>query len=332
MKAIICEQLGAAENLKLCEIDIPKPNENQVLVAIKAVGINYRDSLIIEDKYQFKAPRPFSPCGEIAGEIVGIGNNVTNFKLGDRVCGEITYGGLAQYCVADAKMLGRIDDNVDFQTAAAMIVTYGTSLYALLQKGRLQKGENLLVLGASGGVGISALQIGKAMGAIVYAAVSSEDKAKIARENGADYVIIYPSGEFDTEGKNQLKQLFKTNAPNGGFNVIYDAIGGDYTEAALRAIAWNGRFLVVGFPAGIPKLPLNLSLVKGCDICGIFYTEFAAREIDEHRKNLEILSKMLADGLIKPIISATYNLENAIDAILALKNRQSIGKLLVTID
>lgn len=329
MKALLCETIGPPENLVLREIEIPKPSGNQVLIKIHCTGINYRDCLIIEDKYQFKAQRPFAPCGEIAGEIVQIGENVTQFSIGDKVYGELTYGGLCQFIVSDCDKIEKIPDGISYENAIAMLINYGTSLYALKQKARIKKGEKLLVLGASGGVGIAALQLGKALGAKTYGAVSSEDKAKIALENGADEVFIYPKEIETEEAKIKLKQDFKNMAGNGCFDVIYDAIGGNYSEAALRAIAWNGRFLVIGFPSGIPKIPLNLLLVKGCEILGVFFTEFKEREPNEYDENVKQLVELLSNGSIKPLISQRYRLQDGAKAILAIKNRQNVGKIIV---
>lgn len=329
MKAIICETIGPPENLVLREIEKPIPKDNEVLIRIHTTGINFRDSLIIEDKYQFKAKRPFSPCGEIAGEIVEIGRNIKNFAIGDRVYGEIIWGGLAQFAIAEPTKIEKIPNGLDYENAIAMLINYGTSLYALKQRANLKAGEKLLVLGASGGVGIAALQLGKAMGAIVYAAVSSEEKAKVAKENGADFVLIYPKTLENDDAKIRLKDEFKTLAGDGGFDIIYDAIGGDYCECALRSIAWNGRILIVGFASGIPKLPLNLTLVKGCSVIGVFFTEFKEREKDEYIANTNQLAQMIGLGQIRPLISKKFALEDGALAIAALKNRDAIGKIIV---
>lgn len=330
MKALICNKIANAQNLEFGEIPMPIIDNGEVLIKIHAVGINYRDSLIIEDKYQLKASRPFSPGGEIAGEIIEIADDVTEYSIGDRVCGEITFGGLAQFAKAKTSDLIKIKNDINFDIAAASLITYGTSLYALKQRARLKTKENVLVLGASGGVGIAAIQLSKAMGAKVFAGVSSEEKAKIALENGADEILIY-SKNIETETEIQeLRKFFKNNMPQNGFDVIYDAIGGNYSEAALRSLNWNGRFLVIGFPSGIPKIPLNLTLVKGCEISGVFYTEFMKREPIEHSQNFKIIQDFIKKGLIKPLISAKYSLENSKEAILALKNREAIGKILVT--
>lgn len=329
MKALLCETIGPAEDLILREVEIPKPESNQVLIKIHCTGINYRDCLIIEDKYQFKGQRPFAPCGEIAGEIVEIGADVTQFTIGDKVYGEITYGGLCEYVATDCANFEKIPDGINYENAIAMLINYGTSLYALKQRAKIKKGEKLLVLGASGGVGIAAVQLGKALGAKVYGAVSSPEKAKIALENGADEVFIYPEKIETEDEKIKLKNAFKKLAGDNGFDVIYDAIGGNYSEASLRSIAWNGRFLVIGFPSGIPKIPLNLLLVKGCEISGVFFTEFKARQLKEYDENVKLLVELLSNGSIRPLISQKYRLEDGAKAIMAIKNRQIVGKIIV---
>ncbi len=326
MKALLSTKIGNADTLEFREIELPAPRHNEALVRICAVGVNFRDSLIIEDKYQFKAQRPFAPCGEIAGIIEQIADNPMGFEIGDAVFADIGWGGLAEFACVPIEKLHKIPPNMGFETAAASIITYGTSLYALKNRAQLQKGEKLLVLGASGGVGISALQIGKAMGAKVYGAVSSEEKAKIALENGADEIIIYPQGPFDHNGKIELKNQFKKF---GGFDVIYDAVGGDYSEAALRAINFHGRFLVIGFPSGIPHIPLNLTLVKACSIIGVFFSEFQARHPDKFNENLSEIAELIKSEKLKPLISAKFNLEYGAQAIKMLKDRKAIGKILV---
>lgn len=331
MKAYLCTQIGNAQKLEFCEIDCPEPQSNEVLIKVAAIGINYRDSLIIEDKYQFKAQRPFAPCGEIAGVIEKIGANCAEFKVGDRVFCDIGWNGLAEYAIAPIDTLSKIPQNISFEEAAAINITYGTSLYALKNRGRLKACENLLVLGAAGGVGIAAIQIGKALGAKIFAAVSSEEKAQIALENGADEIIIYPKGPFDENGKKDLKKIFKEKSGEAGFDVIYDAVGGDYTEAALRTMAWNGRHLIIGFPSGIPKIPLNLTLVKNCEIIGVFYSEFVKREKDIFLENQTILANMLEAKQICPLISKTYPFSKAKQAIMQLQNRNAVGKILVKI-
>ena len=330
MKALLCETIGPAENLVLRELEIPKPSSNQVLIKIHCTGINYRDCLIIEDKYQFKGQRPFAPCGEIAGEIVEIGADITQFTIGDKVYGELTFGGLCEYVATDCANIEKIPDGIDYENAIAMLINYGTSLYAIKQKARIKQGEKLLVLGASGGVGIAALQLGKALGARTYGAVSSEEKAKVALKNGADEVFIYPKEIETAEAKIKLKEDFKKLAGDGGFDVIYDAIGGNYSEAALRSIGWNGRFLVIGFPSGIPKIPLNLLLVKGCEILGVFFTEFKNRHPNEYDANVKQLIDLISNGSIKPLISQRYRLEDGAKAILAIKTRQNVGKIIVS--
>lgn len=329
MKAILSTAIGDAQTLQLRDISKPVPETGVALLRVRAVGVNFRDSLIIEDKYQFKAQRPFSPCGEIAGIIEDIGENTLGFSKGDAVFADIGWGGLAQFACVPIEKLYRIPNGMGFDAAASCIITYGTGLYALKNLAKIKPGEVLLVLGAAGGVGIAALQLGKALGAKVIGAVSNEEKAKIALKNGADEVLIYPKGPFDGEGKKSLKGLFKNLGP---FDVVYDAVGGDYSEASLRAINFNGRFLVVGFPSGIPNMPLNLTLIKGCAIIGVFFSEFQKREVQKYNENLNEIAELINKGAIKPLISARFSLENAPQAISMLKNREAIGKVLVEIN
>lgn len=329
MKAVLSKIRGGAETLELNEIAVPISKIGEALVRIRSVGVNFRDSLIIEDKYQFKAERPFSPCGEIAGIIEEIGVNHQGFSKGDAVFADIGWGGLAEFACVEVGKLHRIPNGLGFANAAASIITYGTGLYALKNRAQLKPYERLLVLGAAGGVGIAALQLGKTMGAEVIGAVSSPEKAQIALAHGAGRVIIYPKGPFDDDGRRSLKEQFKEF---GSFDVIYDAIGGDYSEAAMRAMNFNGRFLVVGFPSGIPKIPLNLTLVKACSIIGIFFSEFQKREPDLYDENLIEIADLIKSGKIEPLISARFSLEKAAEAIQMLKNREAVGKVLVEIE
>ncbi|MGN6058444.1 MAG: NADPH:quinone oxidoreductase family protein, partial [Sphingomicrobium sp.] len=297
-----------------------------------ACSINYPDVLIIEDKYQLRPPRPFAPGSEIAGEVVEVGESVEGWSAGDRLIAATGYGGLVEKIAIPAKAAIRLPSERTFQNGSALLLTYATSIHALLDRGKLRAGQTLLVLGAAGGVGIAAVEIGKTVGARVIAAASSEEKAEAAREAGADVALVYPSGPFDKEGLKALSQLFKDAVGPGGADVIFDPVGGDYSEAALRSIAWEGRFLVVGFPAGIAKLPLNLTLLKSCDVCGVFWGEFAARDPKSNASHVEQLFRWWAEGKITPKISATYPLERAGEAIAALRDRKAVGKLVVTLD
>src|SRR5262245_5241811 len=255
MKAMLSTRIGGPETLTLEELPDPKPGPGEVLLAVKACGVNYPDLLIIEDRYQFKPERPFAPGGEVAGVIEAIGPGVTQFKPGDRVIGSSIAGGMAEKLVLQADQCIAMPVSMPFDEASALVLTYGTTIYALKDRGKLKRGETLLVLGAAGGVGVSAIELGKAYGARVIAAVSSEEKLAFARKHGADDGMVYPTGPFDKAAAKALADLFKKACGEKGADVIYDPVGGDYSEAALRSIAWEGRLLVVGFPAGIPKLP-----------------------------------------------------------------------------
>jgi NADPH:quinone reductase-like Zn-dependent oxidoreductase len=270
MKALLSHEPGGPETLRISDIPDPTPGPGELLVRVRAAAINYPDVLIIEDKYQLKPSRPFAPGGEIAGEVLGVGEGVTDWQVGDRLVAVPGFGGLVEQIVIPAKTAFRLPERRSFTEGAALLLTYATSIHALWDRGRLQSGQTLLVLGAAGGVGLAAVELGKARGARVIAAVSSEEKAQAAREGGADDAIVYPRGPFDREGQKALADQFKAAVGPAGADVIYDPVGGDYAEPALRAIAWEGRYLVVGFPAGIPKLPLNLTLLKSCDVCGVF--------------------------------------------------------------
>jgi NADPH:quinone reductase len=332
MRALLSHGPGGPETLKVTQLPDPQPGTGELLVRVRACSINYPDVLIIEDKYQLKPPRPFAPGSEIAGEVEAIGEGVDGWSIGDRLIAATGYGGLGEKIVIQAKSAIPLPPERSFEEGSALLLTYATSIHALLDRGKLKPGETLLVLGAAGGVGIAAVEIGKAAGARVIAAASSEEKAAAAREAGADVAIVYPSGPFEKDGLKSLSQLFKDSVGSAGADVIFDPVGGDYTEAALRSIAWEGRFLVVGFPAGIAKLPLNLTLLKSCDVCGVFWGAFAARDPRANAEHVEQLFRWWAEGKIAPRISATYPLERAGEAIAALRDRKAIGKLVVTLD
>lgn len=331
MKALLSNAPGGPETLELREVDEPKAGPGQLLVRVRACAINYPDVLIIEDKYQMRPPRPFAPGGEIAGTVEAVGDGVTGWSPGDRLIAMIGHGGLAEKVVVPAERALPLPPERSFEEGSALILTYATSIHALLDRGRLEEGETLLVLGAAGGVGLAAVELGKAFGARVVAAVSSEEKAAAAREAGADETVIYPRGPFDKEGSKALSQLFKEAVGPDGANLVYDPVGGDYTEPALRAIAWEGRFLVVGFPAGIPKLPLNLTLLKSCDVCGVFWGAFAAREPHRNAEHTQTLFRLWSEGKIAPKISATWPLERGGEAIAHMAARKAVGKLVVTV-
>ena len=329
MKALLSHQPGGAETLELEDIPPPSPAAGELLLRVRACSINFPDTLIIEDKYQLKPQRPFAPGGEIAGEVIAVGEGASGWSPGDRLIAATGFGGLAEQVAVAAARAIPLPAERSFEEGSALLMTYATAIHALVDRGKLRAGQTLLVLGAAGGVGIAAVEIGKALGSRVIAAVSSDEKAEVAREAGADEVLVYPSGPFDKDGIKSLSQQFKDAVGPQGADVILDPVGGDYTEAALRSIAWEGRFLVVGFPAGIAKLPLNLTLLKSCDVCGVFWGAFAARDPKRNAAHVEQLFRWWGEGKIAPKISATYPLERAGEAIAALRDRRAVGKLVV---
>lgn len=332
MKAMLSKAVGGPETLVLETTPSPEAKAGAAVVSVKACGVNYPDVLIIEDRYQFKPPRPFSPGGEISGVVTAVGEGVTGVAVGDRVLASTGSGGMAEEVAVDASRLVKIPAEMPFDEAAAFMMTYGTSYYALKDRGHLKPGQTLLVLGAAGGVGLAAVELGKAMGAKVIAAASSQEKVDLAISKGADAGLVYPSGPFDRDGQKALAELFKQACGPAGADVIYDGVGGDYAEASLRSIAWEGRFLVVGFPAGIPKLPLNLTLLKSCDVAGVFWGAAVARDPAGHQRNVKDLMALYAEGKIKPYVSERFPLARAGDAIAHLASRKALGKVVVTMD
>jgi NADPH:quinone reductase-like Zn-dependent oxidoreductase len=330
VKALLSTAAGGPETLELADLPDPEPGPGQLLVRVRACAINYPDVLIIEDKYQFKPPRPFAPGGEVAGTVEAVGEGVSGWAEGDRLIAMIGHGGLAEKVVVSAAQAVPLPPERSFEDGSALILTYATSIHALLDRGRMKPGETLLVLGAAGGVGLAAVELGKAYGARVIAAVSSEAKAEVARQAGADLAIVYPSGPFDKDGSKALAQMFKEAVGPGGADLVYDPVGGDYAEPALRSIAWEGRYLVVGFPAGIPKLPLNLTLLKSCDVRGVFWGAFAARDPKANAAHIETLFRLWREGKIAPRVSRTWPLEQGGEAIAHLAARKAVGKLVVT--
>ena len=323
MRAVLCKQFGPPENLVVEDVPTPAIGDHQVLLGVKACGVNFPDLLIIENKYQFKPPLPFSPGGEVSGVVKEVGAKVTGLKPGDRVLGAPGFGGFAEEIAIDARNVVKIPAAMPFDVAAAFLFTYGTSHYALKDRAALQPGETLLVLGAAGGVGLAAVEIGKVMGAKVIAAASSAEKLAVCREHGADEGIDYSSED--------LKERIKALTGGQGAGVIYDPVGGDFSEAAFRSIAWEGRFLVIGFAAGpIPKIPLNLVLLKGAQIVGVFWGSFTAREPERHQANIRELMEWYTAGKLKPRISATYPLERVAEALGDLAARRVKGKVVLT--
>lgn len=330
MKALRTHAVGGPDTLSLDEVETPQPGLGQVRIRVKACAVNFPDVLMIQDLYQFKPQRPYSPGGELSGIIDAVGEGVTQWKAGDRVIAMMGNGGMAEEVIAPAEKLFPLPEGVSFETGASLLMTYGTNMHGLLDRGHLKAGDTLLVLGAAGGVGLAAVELGKAYGAKVVAAVSSEDKAQVAREHGADEVVIYPRGSLDKDQSKALADAFKAACGPEGANVIYDIIGGDYSEPAVRSIAWEGRFCVVGFTAGIPRLPLNLTLLKSCDVCGVFWGAFAARDPKANAAHIATLFDLLKAGKIKPHVSATFPLERGGEAIAMLGARKAIGKVVVT--
>ncbi len=331
MRALLSTAPGGPETLVLTELPEPEPGPGQVRVAVKACAINYPDVLIIEDKYQFRPQRPFAPGGEIAGVVDAVGAGVTQWQVGDRVLGTIGHGGLVEKVVTDAARLFRLPEGRSFEEGSALVLTYGTTIHALLDRGHLKAGETLLVLGAAGGVGLAAVELGKAYGARVIAAVSSEEKAAACREAGADATLIYGRAPFDKDQSKALAEQFKAATGPNGADVIYDPVGGDYAEPALRSIAWEGRYLVVGFPAGIPRLPLNLTLLKSCDVCGVFWGAFAARDPAANQAHIEQLFALWQAGKIAPRVTETFAFADGGAAIAKMAARGAIGKLVVRV-
>ncbi|MCG8394765.1 MAG: NADPH:quinone oxidoreductase family protein [Pseudomonadales bacterium] len=323
MRAILCKELGPANTLVIDDIPSPEPGKGQVKVRVKAAGLNFPDTLIIEGKYQIKPELPFSPGGEMAGEVIEVGDGVQRFQPGQRVMGLTGYGAFAEEILVPETNLIPVPDGMDDHTAAAFSMVYGTSYHALKQRANIQPGETLLVLGASGGVGLAAVELGKAMGATVIAAASSADKLAVAKEAGADDLINY--------AEEDLKDALKQRYPKG-VDVIYDPVGDRFTEAAIRNMAWNGRLLIVGFAAGdIPKIPANLALLKGCSIVGVFWGAFTQKEPQTNVQNIMELMQLFTQGKINPRISQVFKFEDYEQALAALTSRTAKGKVVLDV-
>ncbi|MFA6219076.1 MAG: NADPH:quinone oxidoreductase family protein [Erythrobacter sp.] len=332
MKAVLSKEVGGPETLVVEDIAEPTPGAGEVLIKVAACAINFPDTLIIRDMYQFKPPRPFAPGGEISGTIEALGEGVTGWQVGDRVICGLGHGGLQEKVAVAAARLFKVPEGIDLVQASALLMTYGTTIHGLKDRGGIKAGETVLVLGAAGGVGLSAVELAKAYGCRVVAAVSTEEKAEVARRHGADEVVIYPRAPFDKDAARELANAFKAAVGGDGADIVYDIVGGDYSEPALRAIAWEGRFLVIGFPAGIARMPLNLTLLKSCDIRGVFWGAFTAREPARNARNIDELFELWKAGQINPLVSETYPIERAQDAIAKLESRGAIGKLVVTMN
>jgi NADPH:quinone reductase len=322
MKAVLCKQWGPPSSLVVEEVPSPVAGPGEVLIEVHAAGVNFPDTLIIQKKYQFQPELPFSPGGEVAGVVASVGEGVTHVKPGDRVIGSSTWGGYAQELVVKADRVIPIPDGMDFVTASAYVLAYGTSLHALKDRAKLVAGETLLVLGAAGGVGVAAIEIGKAMGARVIAAASSDEKLALCRERGADATINYATED--------LRERIKAITDGKGPDVIYDPVGGSYTEPAFRSIAWEGRHLVVGFAAGdIPKLPMNLALLKGASLVGVFWGAFLTRDRQATRRHMQDLFELYQSGKVQPPVTKTYRLEEAAQALEDVMARRVMGKVAI---
>ncbi|SFM38795.1 NADPH:quinone oxidoreductase family protein [Marinobacter zhejiangensis] len=324
MRAILCKEYGPAESLVIEEIDSPVVGGRGVKVKVNVAALNFPDTLIIQGKYQLKPTMPFAPGGEMSGEVIDIGDKVTRFKVGDRVAGLTGFGAFAEELVVPEQNLLPVPESMSDEKAAAFSMVYGTSYYALKQRANLQAGETLLVLGASGGVGLAAVELGKAMGAKVIAAASTADKLEVARLAGADELINYT--------EEPLKDAVKKLTKGKGVDVIYDPVGGDFTEQALRAMAWNGRHLIIGFAAGdIPKIPANLTLLKGCSVVGVFWGAFTQQEPQESARNMMELMGLFEQGKIDPKISESYEFGDYAKALNALSERRAKGKIVLKV-
>jgi NADPH:quinone reductase len=323
MKAVLCKAWGPPESLVVEDVAAPEPGPGEVVIAVKAVGLNFFDTLIVAGKYQYKPDLPFSPGAEIAGIVSAVGRHVSGFAEGDRVMSHVYWGGCREAIAVAAEKVVPMPEGIGFEAAAGLTVTYGTTLHALRDRAQLKPGETLVVLGAAGGVGQAAIEIGKVMGAKVIACASSDEKLAFCRSIGADETVNYTTQDL----KLALKQL----SGGKGVDVVYDPVGGDLSEQALRALGWNGRLLVVGFAAGeIPRIPLNLVLLKGCQIVGVFWGDHGRREPERHRTNMATLLSWCAAGKIKPHVHRTYKLEETPAALQAIARREVIGKAIVT--
>jgi len=324
MKAVLCRQYGPPDSLRIEEIESPRAGPGEVVVTTRAASVNFPDVLIIQNKYQFKPPLPFSPGSELAGVVKEVGDGVSAWRPGDKVIAFTTYGAFAQEVKTEATRLLPLPEGMSFETGAAFLLTYGTSDHALRDRAALRPGETLLVLGAAGGVGLAAIEIGKALGARVIACASSQEKLAVCRSHGADEMIDYAAED--------LRERIKTLTGGRGVDVVYDAVGGPYSEPAFRSLAWRGRLLVVGFAAGeIPKLPLNLALLKGASVVGVFWGDFVRRESKAFAESVEQLGEWYRAGKLKPHVSQTFRLDQAAEALKLMAARQVKGKVVLTV-
>ncbi|WP_299147915.1 NADPH:quinone oxidoreductase family protein [uncultured Tateyamaria sp.] len=328
MHALLSTTPGGPDTLEWTELPDATPKKGEVRIAVKAAGANFPDTLIIRDLYQIKPPRPFAPGGEVSGIVDAVGDGVSGFVVGDKVIAMTGFGGFTTHICAQANACLKMPERMSFEDAACFIFTYGTSHYALKNRAELKPGETLLILGAAGGVGAAAIELGKAAGARVIAAVSSQDKAEFCTSLGADEAIIYPR-DMDRAAQKELSAQIKAAAGPEGVHVAYDAVGGDYAEPVIRSMAWGGRFLVVGFPAGIPAIPLNLTLLKSCQIVGVFWGASIYRDPAGHMQNMSELFEMYAKGQVKPHISARFPMQDGAQALEMISDRKVLGKVVL---
>ena len=334
MKALQCVELGMPDKLQVNDVPDPEASPEHVIIENKAASVNFPDVLMIQGLYQFQPELPFIPGGESAGIVSAVGDGVENISVGDRVFAMTGMGAFSEKISAHNSSVVKIPDNMGFEAAAALPMTYGTSLYALKQRANLKAGETLLVLGAAGGVGLATVELGKAMGARVIAAASTNEKVDLCIKHGADEGFIYPSGVLNRDQQKELSNKIKELSGGIGPNVIYDPVGGTYSEPCLRSIAWEGRYLVIGFAAGadqIPKMPLNLTLLKGCQIVGVFWGAWVGMHPEENKKNFEELFKLYSEGMINPEVSDSFTLDDGALAIAHLKDRKAKGKVIIKI-
>ena len=330
MKILHCKEYGPIENLVWEDIKSPTPGDDEVTISIKAAALNFPDFLIVQGLYQFKPELPFAPGNEGAGVVKKVGKNVKKLKEGDRVYFMAPYGAFAEEICINEFAVFPIADDTSFEVAASYQMAYGTSYHALMQRGELKKDDEVLILGASGGVGLAALDIAKAKGARVVAGVSTEEKAKICKDYGADDVVIYGTGPNDKDESKTFSNELKSKSTKGGYDIIYDPVGDCYAEPAFRSIGWRGKYLVVGFAAGnIPKLPINLTLLKGASIVGVFWGAFTGREFEENQKNITDINNMLSEKKINPLISKKIPMSEAVEAIKLIGSRGVVGKVVL---
>ena len=332
MKTLQCVELGMPDKLQVNEVPDPEVLPEHVLIENKAASVNFPDVLMIQGLYQFQPELPFTPGGESAGIVSAIGEGVENISVGDRVFAMTGMGAFSEKIVAHHSSVVKIPENMEFETAAALPMTYGTSLYALKQRAELKEGETLLVLGAAGGVGLATVELGKAMGAKVIAAASTQEKIDLCIQHGADEGFIYPTGKLDRDQQKELSSKIKELTGGMGANVVYDPVGDSYSEPCIRATAWDGRYLVIGFAAGeIPKIPINLALLKGMKIVGVFWGAWVGMFPQENKKNFEELFQLHSDGRINPEVSDSFSLDDGAQAIAHLKDRKAKGKVIIDV-